>query len=102
MSQTSITIPDSVRGEHPRDLYARANQLRVDLKTIAAELSALRKDAAPLPAIGEAGSGVDPEVIANVTLTYRAIEDASMRLGKAMQALDGGVSVYDKASTVGA
>ena len=36
------------------------------------------------------------EAIANVMLAYRHLEDASMRLGKAIQALDGGVSVYDK------
>ncbi len=35
-------------------------------------------------------------------LTYRHLEDASMRLGKILQHLDGGVSVYDKATTVGA
>jgi hypothetical protein len=29
-------------------------------------------------------------------LAYRHLEDASMRLGKVIQALDGGVSVYDK------
>jgi hypothetical protein len=36
------------------------------------------------------------EAVANVMLAYRHLEDASMRLGKAIQALDGGVSVYDK------
>jgi len=36
------------------------------------------------------------EAVANATLAYRHLEDASMRLGKAIQALDGGVSVYDK------
>ena len=42
------------------------------------------------------------EMIANLMLTYRHLEDASMRLGKAIQAYDGGVSVYDKQTTVGA
>ena len=42
------------------------------------------------------------EVIANIMLAYRHLEDASMRLGKAMQAADGGVSVYGKGTTVGA
>lgn len=42
------------------------------------------------------------EMIANLMLSYRHLEDASMRLGKAIQAFDGGVSVYDKNSTVGA
>ena len=37
------------------------------------------------------------EAISNVMLAYRHLEDASMRLGKAIQALDGGMSVYDKA-----
>lgn len=42
------------------------------------------------------------EMIANLVLSYRHLEDASMRLGKAIQAHDGGVSVYDRATTVGA
>lgn len=41
------------------------------------------------------------EVLANITLTYRHLEDASMRLGKVLQAFDGGVSVYDKETTIG-
>lgn len=36
------------------------------------------------------------EAKANVMLAYRHLEDASMRLGKAVQAIDGGVSVYDR------
>lgn len=40
--------------------------------------------------------------VGNIMLAYRHLEDASMRLGKVIQALDGGVSVYDKRTTVGA
>lgn len=36
------------------------------------------------------------EARANLTLAYRHLEDARMRLGKAIQAIDGGVSCYDK------
>lgn len=36
-----------------------------------------------------------PEMIANVTLAYRHIEDAAMRIGKAIQAYEGGKSIYD-------
>ncbi len=36
------------------------------------------------------------EMTANIILAYRHLEDAAMRLGKAIQAYDGGVSVYDK------
>lgn len=42
------------------------------------------------------------EIISNVVLAYRHLEDASMRLGKAIQAIDGGVSVYDKSQVPGA
>lgn len=36
------------------------------------------------------------EMIANIMLAYRHLEDARMRLGKVYQAKDGGKSVYDK------
>ena len=35
------------------------------------------------------------EVIANLTLAYRHLEDASMRIGKVKQARNDGVSIYD-------
>ena len=36
------------------------------------------------------------EMKANLMLAYRYLEDARMRLGKVIQAMDGGVSIYDK------
>ena len=36
------------------------------------------------------------EMKANIMLCYRHLEDARMRLGKAIQAYDGGISVYPK------
>jgi hypothetical protein len=66
------------------------NDRRAELKAVAAAVLALK-----------AGM-TDGEAIANVMLAYRHLEDASMRLGKVIQALDGGVSVYDKRTTVGA
>ncbi len=36
------------------------------------------------------------EMRANIMLAYRHLEDATMRLGKVLQAHDGGVSVYDR------
>lgn len=41
------------------------------------------------------------EMIANLILSYRHLEDAKMRLGKAIQAKNGGVSIYDKNTTIG-
>ena len=36
------------------------------------------------------------EALANIIIAYRHVEDARMRLGKVIQAMDGGVSIYDK------
>ena len=36
------------------------------------------------------------EMIANAILAYRHLEDAVMRIGKAMQAYQGGTSILDK------
>lgn len=66
------------------------SEQRANIKSLAADVLALK-----------AGMS-DGEAIANVMLAYRHLEDASMRLGKVIQALDGGVSVYDKRTTVGA
>ena len=35
------------------------------------------------------------EMIANIMLSYRHLEDARMRLGKVMQQIQGGTSVFD-------
>lgn len=39
------------------------------------------------------------EAIANLRLAYRHLEDARMRLGKSIQAMEGGVSIFDKAAS---
>ena len=36
------------------------------------------------------------EAKANITLAYRHLEDARMRLGKVIQAIEGGVSIWDE------
>lgn len=46
---------------------------------------------------GEYQKGADVgETKANIMLAYRHLEDARMRLGKVVQAQDGGTSVYPK------
>jgi len=86
------------------------NLLRGEIKDTAAEVAALKRkvgasddfnDRDPLR-LHEEGDPDRGETIANVTLAYRHLEDASMRLGKAIQAIDGGRSVYDPKTTVGA
>lgn len=66
---------------------ADCEALRREIKLVADKLRTLLPDDAR-PMWGEAG--------ANAMLAYRHLEDASMRLGKSIQAIDGGVSVYDK------
>lgn len=61
------------------------------------ECEALRREIKPLAErVREAVKTGNNEANANLMLAFRHLEDASMRLGKAIQALDGGVSVYDK------
>ncbi|HJQ59440.1 MAG TPA: hypothetical protein VJ890_21210 [Vineibacter sp.] len=72
---------------------ADCEALRREIKAVADKVRAMRS--ANL-------STVPGETIANVMLAYRHLEDASMRLGKAIQALDGGVSVYDRTQVPGA
>ena len=68
-----------------------ANEARAQIKATAEAVLAMKD-----------GFLTNNEAIANVMLAYRHLEDASMRLGKVIQAVDGGVSVYDKRTTVGA
>lgn len=65
-------------------------ELRQELKAMASVVKALM-----FSADNKEGADV-PEVKANIMLAYRHVEDATMRLGKVLQALNGGVSIYDK------
>jgi hypothetical protein len=80
------------------------NEVRANIKTIAGDLWEIWRTGVLASDVGEkpVTAGDLNEAIANVMLAYRHLEDASMRLGKVIQALDGGVSVYDRRTTVGA
>jgi len=68
------------------------NYIRTQLRSIGHQVLSTRVESSERVA----EPGVDRgEVIANLTLSYRHVEDAIMRLGKAIQAIDGGVSCYD-------
>lgn len=77
------------------------NNIRSQIKSLAKHLKDV-KNMHNSTAVKPAPKEDRAEVLANLMLAYRHLEDASMRLGKAIQAYDGGVSVYDKATTVGA
>jgi hypothetical protein len=73
------------------DRIDTVNAARREIKAAAANVLALKT------------SGImDGEALANIMLAYRHLEDSSMRLGKVIQALDGGAGVYDRETTVGA
>lgn len=83
------------------DFKGMCNELRGKIKSEADHLKGqieITKD----PINGYMGKSDKGEMIANLMLAYRHLEDASMRIGKAIQAYDGGESVYDKDTTVGA
>jgi hypothetical protein len=70
------------------------NAIRAQLRTLGYEIKKTKCRATAH--IDASCDGVDkPEVLANLTLSYRHVEDAIMRLGKTIQALEGGVSCYD-------
>jgi len=84
--------------EQPK-FYDEVVQERKNIKEVAQFVLALKEMRQSAPPDDNENRG---EVMANLTLAYRHLEDASMRLGKVLQHLDGGNSVYDRDQTVGA
>lgn len=68
------------------------DELRRNIKEIAKQVKTHFEDAKSSETNQTEDKG---EVIANLMLSYRHLEDASMRLGKVLQARNGGVSSYD-------
>lgn len=92
MSSTTNT------GERVAQIVAACSARRTAIRAIAADVRELLR-AGHLVSVNPQETG---DVGANIMLAYRHLEDASMRLGKAIQAADGGASVYDRQTTVGA
>jgi hypothetical protein len=68
--------------------------LRVALKTIAEQVMDVKDAIAKNSSDATTEQNVG-EMLANITLAYRAIEDAAMRIGKVKQHNNGGESPYD-------
>jgi hypothetical protein len=69
----------------------KMDDIRIKIKDIAKYVDFIKGRFVPeTPAVNVG------EVMANLTLAYRHLEDASMRIGKVKQHLNGGESVYDK------
>ena len=72
--------------------------IRTDLKKAAELTKLLHRHSVfnPRIPVSETPAPDRAEMHVNIDLAYRHLEDARMRLGKAIQAFDGGKSAYDK------
>lgn len=68
------------------------DEIRKSIKEIAKQVKEAKEWRLECPEDQKEDRG---EVLVNLMLSYRHLEDASMRLGKVKQALNEGVSVYD-------
>lgn len=73
----------------------KVNKLRKDIRDIGSQVKSMMNEtiftSGNLSDISDVG-----EMKANIMLSYRHLEDARLRLGKVIQAYDGGTSIYDK------
>jgi len=77
------------------EFVEKCNALRGAIKQIGEAI--LRLKESPTLKDGDFPANADhAEMMANTRLAYRHLEDARMRIGKIIQAYDGGTSVYDK------
>jgi len=67
---------------------------KADYDRLRAEILEIEKKVRAL--VPQAGGGNPGEVKANLTLSFRHLEDARLRLGKAIQHSGDGVSCYDR------
>ncbi len=73
--------------------------LRTKIKEVGQQVLELKGSVNPAPSNpGETQN--KGEMLANLMLAYRHLEDAAMRVGKAIQAFEGGSSIYDNNDAV--
>lgn len=83
--------------EHKYNFIDRATNIReaildIEEDTKEFKLDVVNDDMNLIESVSDKG-----EILANITLAYRHIEDARMRIGKAIQAYDGGASEIGRA-----
>lgn len=95
MGEEENVQPQDLVGQAMREMTfdEKMDDIRVKIKEVAHYVQFVKEAKAKEPTDGVENAG---EVMANLTLAYRHLEDASMRIGKVKQARNGGVSVYDK------
>lgn len=90
-----MSTENCVGGDFEKSLDDFCGELRAELKTLGVRTLSLKNLSGFTKSV-EAYPGQFGEMIANVMLTYRHIEDARMRVGKILQAAGDGVSSLDK------
>lgn len=96
-------MPDD-KSEIQQDFEDKLTSFRKDIEQIGKQVLELKNHQLFNSARIEPGIVIKPyskeadinEMMANIMLTYRKLEDARMRIGKVFQALDGGKSVYNR------
>ena len=75
------------------------HKLRSEIKAVGAKVKRYIKTSKNFTPRGDDSDRQNHgEMIANATLSYRHLEDAAMRIGKSIQAYNGGTSILDKMS----
>lgn len=73
----------------------RADTLRLEIKNLAKSVKEISDELKKVPRNPDPSRAeFDGEMIAQAILSYRHLEDASMRLGKVMQYANDGESIY--------
>ena len=93
-SQSKTPTADS------RSLKSICDELRKGILYAGEQLLALKKHPQANDFFNPQQVEANKEIQANIMLAYRHLEDARMRIGKVIQAYDGGVSIYDKPKVI--
>ncbi len=87
---------DTQQEEQEENFEILCNELRTMIKDTSVNVKDLMAHSELVGGQSAERMGRDDEMRANIMLAYRHLEDARMRVGKILQAKNGGVSVYDK------
>ena len=85
----------------PTTIEEACEELREQIEAIKAEVASIltfdefKGETCPLEGVNIPPSR-NANMAANITLAFRHLEDARMRLGKVIQAYQGGISKFDK------
>lgn len=98
MNPENEKLKESLSRVHEEDVEPFKEEcfnLRSEIEKQKHTIKAMQKDLVPIEAHGKPEADMG-EMQANLQLAFRALEDARMRIGKAIQAYDGGTSCYPR------